>query len=318
MTALARAAARALPGPLAAPDARARLHGLCCAAVMMLIWAAYPVVTRLAVTQTLAPQDLFALRFGISGLVLAPYLARLAPALPRGAWVQGLGLALCQGLVAALLIGGLALAPASHAAALVQGAMPAWVLVVGALCLGRRPPRLAARAIGLIAAGVVALVAGAALDARVLRGDGLFLLASLLAGGYVLQARRYRLPPTAAAAFVAVYTAVGFLPGYLLSGTAGLAGVTAGELAFQALYQGVLVGVVSFIALNRAIALLGGTTASAFVAAVPVLTALIAAPALGEWPSFLDCGALLLIALGVGCAARASREDRVAPRPEQA
>src|SRR5262249_41424779 len=194
--------------------------------------------------------------------------------------------------------------PASHASALVQGVIPAWVLIVGAVFLGRSFRTGSACAVALIAAGVAAFVlgSGAALDFEVLQGDLMFLLASLLACGYVLQARHFRLPATAAAAFVAVYSAIAFLPWYFLSAGNPFIRASSAELALQGLYQGVLVGFVSFIALNRAIAVLGSGKTSAFISAVPVLTAIIGIPILGEQPPLVECVALVLITLGVGLA----------------
>lgn len=284
------------------------------AALTVVIWAAYPAVTRLGVTRTLAPEDLFALRFGISALLFLPYLAWRASALPAGAWVKGIGLALCQGTLAGLVIVGLGWAPASHASALIQGVIPAWLLIVGAVFLGQRFGRRSAWVVTLIAAGVAALVIGSsALNEQVLRSDLLFLLASLLACGYILQTRHYRLPPTATAAFVAVYTAIGFLPWYFLSGAHSFADASASELALQTVYQGVLIGCVSFIALNRAIAGLGCMRTGAFLSAVPVLTAIIAIPVLGEYPSLVDCAALVLITLGVGLASREPQKEAASP-----
>jgi drug/metabolite transporter (DMT)-like permease len=288
-------------------------QGVLWATLTVVIWAAYPVVTRLSVTRTLAPEDLFALRFGISALLFVPYLAWRAGALPGGAWIKGIGLALCQGTLAGLVIVGLEWAPASHASALVQGVIPAWLLIAGAVLLGQRFARRSAWAVALIAAGVASLVAGAALDGQVLRGDLLFLLASLLACGYVLQTRYFHLPPAAAAAFVAVYSAIGFLPWYFVSSGQSFVQAPASELILQIVYQGVLIGFVSFIALNRAIAALGCTKASAFISAVPVLTAIIAIPVLGEQPPLADCAALVLITLGVGLASRASQKEAASP-----
>jgi len=301
----------ALRQPSARVTPVCRLRGVLWAALTVIIWAAYPAVTRLSVTQTLSPEDLFALRFGISAVLFVPCLARFAGALPGDAWIKGIGLALCQGALAALVIGGLTLAPASHASALVQGVIPAWVLIVGAAFLGQRFRLASAGGVALIAAGAATFVlgAGAAFDRRVLQADFMFLLASLLACGYVLQARHFRLPATAAAAFVAVYSAVAFLPWYFLYAGNPFVRASAAELALQGLYQGVLVGFVSFIALNRAIALLGCGKTSAFISAVPVLTASIAIPILGEQPPLAECVALVLITLGVGLASRKPAEN---------
>lgn len=314
MSVAIRQAAGATGGSLAAGVAWQR--GALWAALTVVIWAAYPAVTRLGVTRTLAPEDLFALRFGISALLLVPYLAWRASALPGGAWVKGIGLALCQGTLAGLAIVGLELAPARHASALIQGVIPAWLLIFGAVFLGQRFGRRSAWVVTLIAAGVAALVIGSsALDEQVLRGDFMFLLASLLACGYILQTRHYRLPPTATAAFVAVYCAIGFLPWYFLSGAHSLAQASAAELALQTVYQGVLIGCVSFIALNRAIAGLGCMRTGAFLSAVPVLSAIIAIPVLGEYPSLVDCAALVLITLGVGLASREPQKEAASSAP---
>lgn len=315
MSVAIRQAAGATGGSLAAGVAQHR--GVLWAALTVVIWAAYPAVTRLGVTRTLAPEDLFALRFGISALLFLPYLAWRAAALQRDAWVKGIGLALCQGTLAGLVIAGLEWAPASHASALIQGVIPAWLLIAGAVFLGRRFRRRSAWGVALIAAGVTALVASssAAFDGQILRGDVFFLLASLLACGYILQTRHFRLPPMAAAAFVAVYSTIGFLPWYVLSSGNPFAHAPASELILQTLYQGVLIGFVSFIALNRAIAALGCTKTSAFISAVPVLTAIIAIPVLGEQPPLVDCAALVLITLGVGLASRASQKEAPSPAP---
>ena len=305
----------ALREPSAAVTTVGPLRGVLWAALTVIIWAAYPAVTRLSVTQTLSPEDLFALRFGISAALFVPCLVRCAAALPGDAWIKGIGLALCQGTLAALLISGLALAPASHASALVQGVIPAWVLIVGAVFLGRRFGPGGACGVALIAAGAAAFVlgSGAAFDGEVLQGNLMFLLASLLASGYVLQARHFRLPATAAAAFVAVYSAIAFLPWYFLSAGNPFPRVSSAELALQGLYQGVLVGFVSFIALNRAIAVLGCAKTSAFLSAVPVLTAIVAIPILGEQPPLAECVALVLITLGVGLASRVPEDARPIP-----
>ncbi len=83
------------------------MNGYLAAAVAALIWAAYPVATRAAVTGAFAPQDLVALRFGISALLFVPYLAMQWRHIRRVDWFRGVPLTLFHGagmagLVAAL------------------------------------------------------------------------------------------------------------------------------------------------------------------------------------------------------------------------
>ena len=98
------------------------MSGYAAAAVVVLIWASYPVATRAGVTGSFAPHDLVALRFGVAALLFLPYLALQCRAIRRDAWLQGVPLTLFQGAgMAALVICGLQFAPASHAAALGPG-----------------------------------------------------------------------------------------------------------------------------------------------------------------------------------------------------
>ena len=83
--------------------------------------------------------------------------------------------------------------------------------------------------------------------------------------------------------------------GYALS---RLAEAPLGELAIQAVYQGVLVSVVALIAFNRSLALIGRRTPG-FTALVPVIATILAIPVLGEVPSPVHVGAILAIGAGV-------------------
>jgi drug/metabolite transporter (DMT)-like permease len=71
------------------------------------------------------------------------------------------------------------------------------------------------------------------------------------------------------------------------------------DLVVQALYQGVLTAAVSLALYGRAIRILGASSAAVFIALGPIMAALMAIPALGEWPSRTDWIAIILIATGV-------------------
>ena len=71
------------------------------------------------------------------------------------------------------------------------------------------------------------------------------------------------------------------------------------DLVGQAFYQGVVTAIVSVALFGRSIMLLGASKAAAFVALVPVMAALMAIPALGEWPTSIDWLAIGMITAGV-------------------
>ena len=57
--------------------------------------------------------------------------------------------------------------------------------------------------------------------------------------------------------------------------------------------------VASLLLYGRALVLLGAARGAAFASVVPALSALIAIPSLGEWPSASDWLAIVLICTGV-------------------
>src|SRR5688572_31392696 len=119
---------------------RAGMNGYLAAGIAVVIFAAYPVVTRAGVTGLFEAQELVALRFGVGALVFLPYLlVHLRTISPR-VWVQGIPLAMFQGAgMGALVICGLQLAPANHQAALGPGVVSAWVALLGFLIFARKP-----------------------------------------------------------------------------------------------------------------------------------------------------------------------------------
>jgi drug/metabolite transporter (DMT)-like permease len=295
------------------------VNGYLAAVVAVLIWAAYPVATRAAVTGSFSPQELVTLRFGIAGLLFVPYLAMHWRAIGRNAWVRGLPLTLFQGVgMGALVICGLQFAPATHQAALGPGASPAWVALLGFLLLARRPSPRAVVGGALCAIGVIAVAwwSASAQSAGVLAGDAMFIAASALGALYVLQLRNWGVGVMQGAAIVSVYSALIVVPWHVYSAPAPLWRVPTPELLWQVLWQGVLIGCVSLIALNQAISRLGSERSSALVALVPVLTAILASVVLGETPSSIEVAAFVVISAGVSLAALPAKSG-FSPAPRQ-
>lgn len=291
------------------------MNGYLAAAVAVLIAASYPVATRAGVTGSFAPQELITLRFGVGALLFLPYLLFRFRAIDRSAWLQGVRLTLFQGAgMGALVICGLQLAPANHAAALGPGVNPAWVALLGFLVFAKRPsPRVIAGA-ALCAIGVAALVwwGTAERNLAVLAGDAMFLAASALGALYVLQLRTWGVNAVQGAAIVSLYSALVVVPWYLWSAPEPLWRGAPLELFWQILWQGVLVGCVALIALNHAISRLGAERSSALVALVPVLAALLAFLFLGEVPSAVEIAAFVAISAGVSIGAAAGK---IVPMP---
>jgi drug/metabolite transporter (DMT)-like permease len=80
---------------------------------------------------------------------------------------------------------------------------------------------------------------------------------------------------------------------------AGILDASPSAIALQALVQGILTAVISYIVYGLAVSILGASSGAAFAASCPAMTALMAIPILGEWPSAVDWAAITLISVGV-------------------
>jgi drug/metabolite transporter (DMT)-like permease len=266
------------------------------------IWASWIVAVRLGIRTSLKPWDITALRFGVAGLILLPYLLAKGLAVNRLGWA-GLAAIMLGGGAPMVLVayGGLLFAPAAHAAALYTALIPLYVAIVAAVVLGE--DFSAAKRIGLvlIVAGVLGIVwgAGGTIGSQQNIGHGMFIGAGMLWACYVVAMRKARLDGLHAAAIAAVGSLVTYVPAYALICGTGLFDAPWRDVAVQALVHGILVAVISFVCIGRAVSILGASNGSAFAALAPAITAILAIPILGEWPATSDWIAMLLISAGV-------------------
>ena len=291
-------------GSAAASQSPAAAVGILWALLTVAIWSAWPAYTRLSVIDTLTPQDLVALRYAVGGAILVPVLIRHARAMPQGGWRQGLLLAFFQGAPLALLVTvGVRYAPAGHMAALSPGLLPLFAAVIGAVFLRERLSPARSMGVALIATGAFAMagLSLGSLSSGVWKGDLLFICAGFMGSIYAVRMRRSGLSAITGAALIGVYSMLLYLPlyGALWLESGGLRSAPVLELAFQALYQGLLMGAVSLFSLSRAIVILGATRAAAFISLVPVLGTIIGALVLRERPSLTEWLAVGSISLGV-------------------
>ena len=292
------------------------------------IWASWSVITRRAVMTSLDEWDIAALRFGVAGLLLSPVLVRRGLAYDRLGWLGLAAIIAGAGAPYALVAAaGLRFAPAYDAGALNPGCMPLFVALIAAIGLGEKLSTTQKSGLGLILAGAVVIVGGHAASWTTSRtfGDALFLFAAFLTACFTVVMRYAKLDPLHVAALVSTGSLVIYLPAYLALHGTRLAQMPLADLTGQALFQGILVTIVSLLLYGRAVAILGASGGAAFGALVPALSALFAIPLLGEWPSETDWVGIALISAGVYLASggpspswKASIERVCAPRGHSA
>ena len=276
---------------------RGALYGL--AAVS--IWAGNIVVAGLGLRSSLTPWDISAIRFGVAGLLLLPFLLQVGLAFERLGWIGLAALVLGGAPTVVFANYGLLFAPAAHAGALFPGVMPLMVALLAVVIL--KEPFTPQKRVGfaLIVTGAVGIVwrTGGSIGTTQSVGHLLFLGSAFAWACYTVAMRRARLDGLHAAAISAVGSLLIYVPPYLILAGASMLEASPGAIALQALVQGLLTAIVSYVLYGRAVSILGASSGAAFAALCPAMTAVMAIPILGEWPSALDWLAIVVISLGV-------------------
>lgn len=274
------------------------LYGIAAAS----IWSGWIVVARLGLRTSLTPWDIAALRFGVGGLLLLPYVLRHGLAIDRLGWTGFAALVIGCGAPMVLLVnGGLLFAPAAHAGSLFSGTVPLFVALLAVPILRESFTRSRLVGFTAISIGALGIVwnAGGTVGTRQNIGHVLFLGGAFLWASYTVAMRRARLGGLHAASIAAVGTLALYLPVYAAVAGRHLLAAPLGDIAIQAFVQGVLTAVVSLVLYGRAVGILGASGGAAFPALCPAMTAVLAIPILGEWPGWVDWISILAISAGV-------------------
>lgn len=284
---------------------RALALGYMYGALCVAIFSSFVLISRIGMRTELAAPDLLALRFGIGGLILAPVLLRFGM---RGTKLRdAVALAVLGGLGFAMLAyAGIARTPATHATVFLHGTLPLSTALIVATYAREWPSPRRLVGIAVIAAGVAAMAwdSFAHADQSQLFGDVMLFAAATLWSAYAVFARVRNVSALQAAAFVAVLSSVIYLPVYVALGRSNLIDASAPDLMLQALFQGVVIGVVSIFAYTRATALLGPTSPALLTTIVPTITTVLAIPLLGEWPSMIVAAGIVMATTGMVIALR--------------
>ena len=223
-------------------------------------------------------------------------------ALDRLGWIGLAAIVVGCGAPMVLLVNaGLLFAPAAHAGALFPGVMPLMVAILAAAILREAFTPQKRVGFALIVVGAVGIVwgTGGTIGTAQNVGHVLFLAAGLAWACYTVAMRRARLDGLHAAAISAVGSLLLYLPAYAYIAGTSVFEAPLFDIALQAIVQGLLTAVVALLLYGRMVSILGATSGAAFVALTPAMTALMAIPILGEWPSAIDWMAIALISIGV-------------------
>ena len=281
------------------PNDNPPLRGYLLAALIIVIWTGFILVSRIGGTGPFTPYDVAAIRIGVAGLIVLPLWLRMG----RASLINGkvAALTVTGGLgYTVLAFSGFHTAPAAHAGILLSGLQPFVMAICAWVVMGERPSLQRQLGIAIIAVGV------GSLGYEVFQsgvptwdGDMLFVGASFFWALYTVLVRRWRIGAWEVTVNVAMLAALVYLPIYALALPKNIGAASIGEIALQAAYLGVLAAVIQMVIYMRAVELLGATRMSVLVAMVPPLVAITAVPVLNESLTPLIVISLVLVSAGV-------------------
>lgn len=260
------------------------------------------VLSRLSLLSSLTPFDLTFLRYALPGLIFLPVLLRGGIAVGKSRILRPLALTALGGVpYAAVATAGLLYAPAAHGAVLLPGTLPLFTGFLGWIVL--KDGLSAGRIFGVFLIIFGSLFVGWQGLAQTVPGQWighlLFLAAALIWSSFTVLLRLWDVSPIRASAIVSVLSTVLYAPPYLYFAGDSLLMAPVSEVALQAVYQGLVVGIGGMVAFITATGVLGAARASVFAGAVPALATLLAVPVLGETVGWIEAAGIAVVSLGI-------------------
>ncbi|MCR6628740.1 MAG: DMT family transporter [Magnetospirillum sp.] len=255
-----------------------------------LLWAGNALVGR-AVVGTMDPIELSFWRWLLALAILLPFtvdrLLAHAPLLLRQ-WKVVAVMGVCSVSAYNTLLYMAMHTTTAINATLMGAVMPLMILLLGRLWLG--DPIRPAQALGIAvsAFGMLAVVTrgepGRLLDLALTPGDGLMILATLAWAVYSVMLRRFPLAVPGATLLTALIIVglAALTPPFLWHAVTGPVRPVSGAMLAAIAYTGVFASLVAFYFWNRGVAAVGAATAGQYSYLIPLFTALLAIPLLGE------------------------------------
>lgn len=252
--------------------------------ITMLIWGSFTLMARIGAKQTLTPWDITALRFATAFLVLLPIQ------LWKKEWQflfdrRVLVLAALGGIgYSCAVYSGFSFAPAAHAAIWLNGFLPLCTAVAAWWVLKDNFTRHTWISLFFMALGLGGMMAAMLYEGEFYLniGDFFFVLGAAFWGVYTVFLKRWMLPPWQAMSAVAIWSAVIFLPVYLLFLPKQISNVSTIHLLEQSVFHGVFVVIIAMLTYIGAVERLGAFKTGSLLALAPFLAALAAVPLLNE------------------------------------
>ncbi|WP_373685427.1 DMT family transporter [Acinetobacter sp. YH12087] len=268
--------------------------------ITMCIWGGFTLTARLSANWGISAWDITALRFALAFCILMPILiykkdtAFLWKKEPFILAMLG-GVTYCLTAYSAFHY-----APAAHAAIFLNGCIPLCT-AIAAFLIFKQPLDKHTWISVVIMISAISLMSylmyvetGVAFGL----GDLLFFISAIWWGIFTVLLKQWRLSAWHAMAGVAVWSAVVFVPIYLLFFPKHWSDPEPLQLIGQVIFHGIFVVIIATLTYVEAIKRLGAFKAGSIVTLAPFIAAILAVPLLNEPLSFaIVCG---LVGMGIG------------------
>ncbi len=269
-----------------------------------LIWCGFILVSRMGGVSELTSFDVIAIRYATCTSILLPVwlyfklshhplgFNLVNPKLIISSLVGGLAYALCT-------FKGFELVPASHAAVLLPGLIP--LFIIGLAMVVNKDAPSAAKIVGMlvITLGIGLLVYGQLAQGEgISQGHGLLALGALCWAVFTVLIKRWHITPWQAMVSLAVITCVLYMPVYILWLPKNVSVNVLGDIAVQMAYQGVMATIIQMALYVRAVQLIGALSMGALMAIVPVVSGVAAIVIFNEVASSELIVGLVLVSVG--------------------
>ncbi|NRA85101.1 MAG: DMT family transporter [Gammaproteobacteria bacterium] len=263
-----------------------------------LIWSGFILISRLGGISELGSFDIIAIRYITCSAILLPIwwfkfrFNLFNPKLIVCSLVGGLAYALCTSQ-------GFQLVAASHAAMLLPGLMPLFIIVLSYLINGERHSIEKWLGITVITLGILTLLWPMLNNPQDFSLGHLYLIGGAWCWAvFSVLIKRWGITPWHATVSLAVITCVIYLPFYVAFLPKNISMILLPDIVVQAFYQGFMATIVQMIFYVRAVQSIGPSSMGAMMAVVPLLSGVSAIFIFNEVASLALISGLILVSIG--------------------
>ena len=268
--------------------------------ITMCIWGGFTLTARLSANWGISAWDITALRFALAFCILMPILiykkdtAFLWKKEPFILAMLG-GVTYCLTAYSAFHY-----APAAHAAIFLNGCIPLCTAIAAFLIFKQPLDKHTWISVVMMVSAISLMSYLMYVETGVAfgLGDLLFFISAIWWGMFTVLLKQWKLSAWHAMAGVAIWSAVVFVPIYLLFFPKHWSDPEPLQLIGQVIFHGIFVVIIATLTYVEAIKRLGAFKAGSIVTLAPFIAAILAVPLLNEPLSFaIVCG---LVGMGVG------------------